>query len=609
MVHSYPSRLVAPSDPSFETAFAGKDETDRMNDLRVKYLKRIRQSWVNNDDYRSLIANLENVLHIYRTPNEVRESLKDLLNKFHDYADMPLSRERIASQQYPALELYCDKDGHELIFKVILGELRNGKDKSELFLAAVTLVEFITIDMYNLRLSYIGDERYRNFQGIVYRGLKIAAKDAERYRRVLLEDELPKRNLSIPLGMLSTTTDQAVMKRFTRDLKPGQDRLHMTIHVHGVDPSLLKLYLDRYPNSVVTSICALPVARVASISEKEILLRGPFFQLISMETRKTGNETTHEVVMVCMNSNRDHTTELSSDEDEKKKQRQRFFTIVNASKYHVCASLAQAQGQLEDASRYEALSQQNLEKLEAAHLRPSHLTHLADARSHGISTWIGGSLPESYPYNYSEQRSDLRSRIMRNQWVAVLDLVQYHYDWTLGECFNVFGMSGVNDQAASQTNLHLMASASEPDPADAKNFEAWTTIQQLMPRSIIFKSIRCDGILAWEVAEKSGNHALASLLRPQIRHKVPQETLDHLENGLHKYMMEKAGLLIQKHHFVLPQVSVLTELEPPEMWIPIPDMFGGFTVRLVKHHLVVELYENKPGLMQTQTTQKTISAV
>jgi hypothetical protein len=216
--------------------------------------------------------------------------------------------------------LYCSGIGYRYIYSLISRALRLDNATPELPIAAVTLVEFLTIDLYNLRLSNLGEPTYSNYQGITYRGLRVTCKALENYRNVALHPDLTKRNFAIPLGLKSSTTDAKIMQEFSKltDEHPDMHTMHWTIHIHGIDPDLLSSYSRKYPDSIVTSICAMPVARLSPFSEKEILLRGTFFHAISMESEIVDGKEIHRMVLVMINANRDHTAELGSNDGTRK---------------------------------------------------------------------------------------------------------------------------------------------------------------------------------------------------------------------------------------------------------------------------------------------------
>ncbi|KIW92599.1 uncharacterized protein Z519_06446 [Cladophialophora bantiana CBS 173.52] len=73
------------------------------------------------------------------------------------------------ARQYHAVELYCSEPGYDCICGVISQALTQHNASDAVLAAAVVLVVLVTIDLYKLRLSNLGDVRYSNFHGIMFR--------------------------------------------------------------------------------------------------------------------------------------------------------------------------------------------------------------------------------------------------------------------------------------------------------------------------------------------------------------------------------------------------------------------------------------------------------
>ena len=154
----------------------------------------------------------------------------------------------------------------------------------------------------------------------MYRWSTLRRQYLGEYQAILALSDHAKRNYSIPLGLVSTAADGDATRHLAK--LPSQDeaemvRVRQAIHVHGIDPALLAALQRLYPDSVVTSICAMPVARMSPFGEQEVLLRGPFFHLLAICDRVDDDGRYIEFVTVCMNSNRDHGSEYLSNEYEK----------------------------------------------------------------------------------------------------------------------------------------------------------------------------------------------------------------------------------------------------------------------------------------------------
>ena len=167
----------------------------------------------------------------------------------------------------------------------------------------------------------------------------------------------------MPLAFISTSTNQGRIQQFLDKTETGKFRLHWKIYVHELEPKLLGQYQRKYPNSVVSTVCAMPISYASEYpDEQEILLRGPLFQILNMYEEKATNGVVHVVEMVMLNANRDHATELADHTGENRKQRTQFGQMCAATKYEICASLAE-QYELPDASDYRRLAGEMLKKL------------------------------------------------------------------------------------------------------------------------------------------------------------------------------------------------------------------------------------------------------
>lgn len=426
-----------------KSAFPSDQEKARMNLLRKK-IEIVRKAWLDPVAQKGLMETVRKGCMIETRPREVQETLDRLLQGHRDYADVDTGRpEKTPPEQYDALELYCSSEGYRYLFGLMSNALRTEQPSEELLLTATTMVEFLTIDLYNLRLSQIGDSRYANFQGVTYRGLSVSPTALAEYDKILANPSLSLRSFSIPLGLLSSSTEEGVMLQFAEtDEHTSAIPMFWTIHIHGVDPDLLKAYQQRYPESVVTSICAMPVGRVSPFGEKEVLLRGAFFHLIGMTTEVFKGQKVKRLVVVMMNANRDHTTEQASHEGDKLQQRETFSRIVMASKYEVCASLA-GQYSSSDAAGYQKLQEEKLDEIrETDTIDVRRNQDLAYARSSGSNAWSGASLFKSYPRHYAELRRQWQDAIAREDWIAVDGLLGREYEWTRGEWYNVGRLSG-----------------------------------------------------------------------------------------------------------------------------------------------------------------------
>ena len=133
------------------------------------------------------------------------------------------------------------------------------------------------------------------------------------------------------------------------------------ISVYGMDPAYLASYRRSFPHSIVTSMCAVPINGLSYYHvEDEVLLRGPFFQIVRMHEDSLQGEALHVIQAVMLNSNRDHVTAIANNEGEDLRMREIFRDMAIASRSARCAQHAERCGLTADAEYYRS---------EAAHAR------------------------------------------------------------------------------------------------------------------------------------------------------------------------------------------------------------------------------------------------
>ena len=93
---------------------------------------------------------------------------------------------------------------------------------------------------------------------------------------------------------------------------------------------------------------------------------------------------------------------------------------------------------------------------------------------------------------------------------------------------------------------------------------AWRTLQN------------ARGERAVDVAQRQGHSSLLPILEPVLKHHIPAGVLLQVQKEFHKVIRGRAEDLLQEHQLRLPELEPLLELETPEMWFPVPGMYGGF---------------------------------
>jgi hypothetical protein len=335
--------------------FVGENAHERMVKVRTA-INLIRTSW---DQYPAFNAELREAVA------SLREGFRDPAVAAQWNAVLSITRSwdepREASPpDFSAVKMYTTEAGYVEIFGLINDAFRaDGLTDDPTWLrSAVFLIELLTIELFHMRRYFPAADA---FDGVVYRGMCVGADDLDFFRN-LLSVPVPNRYVAIPLGMLSASRDPAVALSFANRQADASRRLFsvlLEIHVANLDARLLEVYRVRYPETVVTSICAVPIASVSKFAlESEVLLRGAHFQVVDV----TGNESATAgdpavtVRAVMLNTNRDHLTAVASNSGADRVEREFFRDIVVGGRSRLCARLAEEYGRLDDAEQYDGIA-------------------------------------------------------------------------------------------------------------------------------------------------------------------------------------------------------------------------------------------------------------
>lgn len=88
------------------------------------------------------------------------------------------------------------------------------------------------------------------------------------------------------------------------------------------------------------------------------------------------------------------------------------------------------------------------------------------------------------------------------------------------------------------------------------------------------------GERAIDVAERMGQHHLRRALAPVLKHLVSLDVLSKIQSHFHEVIRGRIDQPLPHHALRLPELEPLLELEDPQMWFPVPGMYGGFSYRL-----------------------------
>jgi hypothetical protein len=183
--------------------------------------------------------------------------------------------------------------------------------------------------------------------------------------------------------------------------------------------------------------------------------------------------------------------------------------------------------------------------------------------------WDGVTLRTTYKDDYQAIRDEFADRARDGDWQAVLA--------TLAErpsLVNAWRPGG----PSWYTPLHQAAwhGADETVVRTLLNHGAWRTLRT------------AAGDRPLDIALRGGHTHLTGLLTPVVRHPVPTDVLHALQEHFHGVVRGRASHLVDEQRLRLPELDVLTELDAPDMWFPVPGMYGGFRYALEGAELKVD---------------------
>jgi hypothetical protein len=332
--------------------------TNRMNMVR-KAIIAVREHWERHGEntreeieeqlLRMAVGRLVSKPH---TRNGYEKVVRQAFARKRDwYERLPESEREMPPDM---IKLYTHSQGYKAIFGSVHKIFRSENPPMEDVFGATYLVELLNIELYNYWCTH---PEARNFTGTVYRGMSVTPETLDKFNQ-LVSRPVGKRAFSIPLALNSSSRrlEQAIRfcERTTKERPDLLPVLHK-IHVHGLTAAQISAYRNLYPDSVVSSICAMHISEISAFpSEDEVLLRGPFFELLEIgvhRTLKCGGKPVVVVEMMMMNCNRDHfTTPQSGPADPA---RRLFGAIVRAGKFEACARRSADVGDIVDRDEYQ----------------------------------------------------------------------------------------------------------------------------------------------------------------------------------------------------------------------------------------------------------------
>ena len=349
--------------------YNGQTLDERMAEIR-KSIVYIRQHW---EEYDAFIVSLKELMQEsgidFKDPLTVAHANAVLTREWkRDWMTEEEAKEKEPS--YDAIKLYTSKEGYAQIYRVSNDIFRQESSVSmtEKIRSVVFLVELINIDLYNYCLR---NPTQSNFEGSVYRGLCLSGEDLAAYE-TLRKLPIAKRNIAVPLGLLSASADIKTARKFIkhqmkrRKADPDNHALIMKINVIGLKPGYVEFYKKTFTTTVLSTICAVDVKELSRHKdEKEVLLRGPFFQVLDFY--KTDEDIMGKpcnvLEVVMLNSNRDHiSTAHLGDQDAAA--RDMFGTMVTVTRSEYALNYCESKGLSEDADEYRTILDASKEKLD-----------------------------------------------------------------------------------------------------------------------------------------------------------------------------------------------------------------------------------------------------
>lgn len=342
-----------------------------MGEVR-KAIEYIRGRWSDYSIFMQELREYMDRLGSFSTSTEEdRRTLESLLSSSKEWGD----RSPTHANSFDVLHLYTSQFGYNTIFGLLNVAFRTdavteqGQEKE--LRSAVFLIELLNIDLFNYLLR---DPLKSGFQGIVYRGVSFTEEEIDDFR-TFATIPVRDRYWSIPLAMMSASTSVGTALEFAlRDVAqdPTKRPFLWRIHVANIDPDLLRIYNERFPSSVVTTLCAVPVDEVSRFpQEGEVLLRGPWFQFIRLHKEFVDDVGMVMDVMdvVMLNTNRDHPSVAELGVERGDEARRLFALLVGISRARICEHLALEYGLTSDAEEFERIHEEQAHHLYPATIR------------------------------------------------------------------------------------------------------------------------------------------------------------------------------------------------------------------------------------------------
>lgn len=338
----YQSLELAAGERSY---FSGENGVARMDVVRAT-IQSVRDSWRRQNGVPPLVRSFVNRIETFpegTSADTLMGEIEASLRENPDWADrLPAGT---AEPTYPLIRLYTRVDGYDTLFANVNAMYRHADPltEPEAFTAMTWLVELLTMELFSVSWR----EPERRGQGTVYRGMTFPGALFPHYS--LFGDPelgLPERAVSIPLGFHSTSKSKTEAEKFFRSgtaIAKGPDRFNVLwrIEISSLDDLKRGIYYQRYPSSIVSPACATDISHLSKFrGEDEVLLRGPFFQVLDFTYMdELDGIKTYVLDALMLESNRDHISTLELG-DRDVEARKLFNALVGWERSSIAAELA-----------------------------------------------------------------------------------------------------------------------------------------------------------------------------------------------------------------------------------------------------------------------------
>lgn len=197
--------------------------------------------------------------------------------------------------------------------------------------------------------------------------------------------------------------------------------------------------------------------------------------------------------------------------------------------------------------------------------------------------WDGVVRRSSIKDKWAAERDRMSDAAHAGNWETVLEVLDQNPEWVnSGRLEGNSGYGPLHQAAWHGTDVE--------------------TVGRLLARGA-WRTLRAtDGTRPVDIAVRRGHQHLTALLSPAYRHPLPQDVLGRLREHLHRLIRHRSGGggpgredLATSHALRLPDPAVLTELDIPRLWFPVPGMYGGFHIKLQGEELSVDSWVRVVG--------------